>query len=168
RYFEVELEAPWELLEKRDPRGYYKRGLAGEFTDIIGYHEPYEASTAEVKIEATEDSTVEELGALVFERLFNHGFLGRRELDVLINGGTFGPGAADADDEVDAEEARQEMIERRIQAERAARRRAAEATPAAKAAPARVAAKTARKAGAASAAKAGGSKAGSAKSKAGG
>ncbi|WP_373045142.1 adenylyl-sulfate kinase [Vulgatibacter sp.] len=147
RFVEVEVNAPWEQLVERDHRGFYKRGTAGEITDIIGYHEPYETNTnPEIKVDTGTTTDEEKLGAHVFERLFSHGFLSRKERDVLINGGTLDFDDEDeAEVEQDAEEARAELIERRVAAEAAARAAAAgEAKSGAKAVKPAKAAKVAR------------------------
>ena len=36
RYFEVYIRVPLEALVARDPKGLYKRALAGEITDVVG------------------------------------------------------------------------------------------------------------------------------------
>jgi len=152
RFVEVMVEAPWEKLLERDHRGFYKQGVSGAVTDIIGYHEPYQTNTdPEIKVDTGVTESVEELGREVFERLFNHGFLSRRERDVLINGGTLDRGHEEEEEEIDAEEARHEMIERRLRAEAAARAEAEKgAAPAKgkKAAPAKAKAAPAPKAAA--------------------
>ncbi|MEE2722146.1 MAG: adenylyl-sulfate kinase [Pseudomonadota bacterium] len=43
-YFEVYLDAPLELVQKRDPKGLYAKAAAGQMTDVVGldipWHEP--------------------------------------------------------------------------------------------------------------------------------
>ncbi len=36
RYFEVYIRVPFETVVARDPKGLYKRALAGEITDVVG------------------------------------------------------------------------------------------------------------------------------------
>jgi len=120
RFVEVMVDAPWEKLVERDPRGLYKQIEKGEITDIIGYHEPYETNShPEIKVDTGGEESVEDLGRFVFERLFGHGFLSRRERDVLINGGTLEPDEEEVET-IDAEEAREEVIARAEAAAQAA------------------------------------------------
>jgi adenylylsulfate kinase len=40
-YFEVFLDAPIELLIERDPKGLYRKAMAGEMPDVVGVDIPY-------------------------------------------------------------------------------------------------------------------------------
>lgn len=42
-YFEVHLDAPIDLLVARDPKGLYRRALAGEIGDVVGVDIAYPA-----------------------------------------------------------------------------------------------------------------------------
>ena len=43
RFFEVHLNAPLDVCEKRDPKGLYARARAGQIMDFTGISAPYEA-----------------------------------------------------------------------------------------------------------------------------
>lgn len=42
RFVEVYMEAPVEVLAERDPKGLYRRALAGEIENFTGVSDPYE------------------------------------------------------------------------------------------------------------------------------
>jgi adenylyl-sulfate kinase len=42
RFVEVYMEAPIEVLAARDPKGLYRRAMAGEITNLTGVNDPYE------------------------------------------------------------------------------------------------------------------------------
>ena len=44
-YFQVFLDAPIELLKKRDPKGLYARALAGREKNVVGVDIPFKAPT---------------------------------------------------------------------------------------------------------------------------
>ncbi len=41
-FYEVYVNCPVEVCMKRDPKGLYKKALAGEITDFTGVQDPYE------------------------------------------------------------------------------------------------------------------------------
>jgi len=43
RFVEVYCEAPLDVLKERDPKGLYKKALAGEIKNFTGIDDPYEA-----------------------------------------------------------------------------------------------------------------------------
>jgi adenylylsulfate kinase len=43
RYIEVFCDCPLDVLEKRDPKGLYRRAIAGEIPNFTGISDPYEA-----------------------------------------------------------------------------------------------------------------------------
>ncbi len=45
-FFEVWVDTPLEICERRDPKGLYKRARAGELKDFTGISAPYEVPTA--------------------------------------------------------------------------------------------------------------------------
>ena len=45
-FIEVYVECPLETLVERDPKGLYKKALAGEITGFTGVDDPYEAPEA--------------------------------------------------------------------------------------------------------------------------
>jgi bifunctional enzyme CysN/CysC len=46
RYLEVWVDAPLEVVERRDPKGLYRRARAGEITGLTGVDAPYEPPSA--------------------------------------------------------------------------------------------------------------------------
>ncbi len=42
-FFEIYVNAPLEVCEKRDVKGLYKKARAGEIKDFTGIHQPFEA-----------------------------------------------------------------------------------------------------------------------------
>lgn len=53
RFLEVGIECPLAVCIARDPKGIYRRGLAGELTNVPGLHDPYEPPlNPEVRIPA--------------------------------------------------------------------------------------------------------------------
>ena len=44
-FFEVFVDAPLELCEKRDPKGIYKKARKGEIKDFTGIDSPYQVPT---------------------------------------------------------------------------------------------------------------------------
>lgn len=69
KFFEVYLNAPLEVCEKRDTKGLYARARAGEIKDFTGISAPYEAPlNAEVELR-TNESTVAECVSTVLKRL---------------------------------------------------------------------------------------------------
>jgi adenylylsulfate kinase len=77
RFFEVFVDTPLDVCEKRDPKGLYRRARAGEIPEFTGISSPYEPPTrAEVVLRTAEmpvDTCVETVVALLTER----GIVGR-------------------------------------------------------------------------------------------
>jgi adenylyl-sulfate kinase len=46
RFFEVFVDAPLEVCERRDPKGLYRQARRGEIADFTGVSAPYEPPTA--------------------------------------------------------------------------------------------------------------------------
>jgi adenylyl-sulfate kinase len=69
RFCEVYVECPIEVLTARDPKGLYKRALAGELKNFTGIDDPYEPPLdAEVHLH-TDRETPEESFRKIIERL---------------------------------------------------------------------------------------------------
>jgi len=86
RFFEIFVDCSFEVLMERDSKGIYRRALSGELQDVVGVQSPYEPPTsAEVKVDMGRGS-VEEVAKEVFDRMVNHGYLSRKERDILVNG----------------------------------------------------------------------------------
>lgn len=118
RFFEVFVDCPFETLMARDEKGIYRRALSGELQDVVGVQAPYEPPvSAEVKVDMGRGD-VEAVAAEIFDRLASHGYISRKERDVLINGS--GPGKAPA----------KAAAKATVEAVRAAAKRAAGESPA--------------------------------------
>ena len=46
RYIEVFCDCPLDVLEQRDPKGLYRKAMAGEIANFTGISDPYEAPAA--------------------------------------------------------------------------------------------------------------------------
>jgi len=65
-FVEVYCEAPIEKLIERDPKGLYKKALAGEIKGFTGIDDPYEApEKAEIVVKTAEESIEESMGKIL-------------------------------------------------------------------------------------------------------
>jgi adenylylsulfate kinase len=65
-YVQVYVRCPLETLKQRDPKGLYKRALAGEIEHFTGVSDPFEAPIgSEVVVDTAEQSVEESLGRIV-------------------------------------------------------------------------------------------------------
>ena len=65
-FVEVYCEAPIEKLIERDPKGLYKKALAGEIKGFTGIDDPYEApERAEVVVKTAEESIEESISKIL-------------------------------------------------------------------------------------------------------
>ena len=61
RFVEVFVQCSLDECKRRDPKGLYKRGEAGEVNDIAGWHQPFEEPiSCEVTILSESQKPVEE------------------------------------------------------------------------------------------------------------
>jgi len=68
-FFEVFIDAPLAVLERRDPKGLYKKARRGELRNFTGIDSPYETPEhAELRIDTTR-STAEMAADTILERL---------------------------------------------------------------------------------------------------
>jgi adenylyl-sulfate kinase len=66
RFVEVFCKAPVEKLIERDPKGLYKKALAGEIKGFTGIDDPYEdPEKPEVVVETTEETVEESVGKIM-------------------------------------------------------------------------------------------------------
>jgi adenylylsulfate kinase len=80
-FVEVHVNCPLEVCIERDPKGLYKKALAGEIKDFTGIDDPYEAPlTPEVELH-TDQETVDQSVGKILEKLVALGYLadGERE-----------------------------------------------------------------------------------------
>ncbi len=65
-FVEVYCEAPIEKLIERDPKGLYKKALAGEIKGFTGIDDPYEApEKAEIVVKTAEESIEESVAKIL-------------------------------------------------------------------------------------------------------
>ncbi|NIV10435.1 MAG: adenylyl-sulfate kinase, partial [Aliifodinibius sp.] len=65
----IYCNCPFDILAKRDPKGLYKRALAGEIKDFTGLDSPYEPpESPEISVH-TDRQTVEESLSFIFSSL---------------------------------------------------------------------------------------------------
>lgn len=74
-YIEVFCDCPLDILEKRDPKGLYKKARAGELPNFTGISDPYEAPDHSEIVLNTGEETIEESYQKVMSYLEAHGQL---------------------------------------------------------------------------------------------
>lgn len=74
-FIEVYLKCPLEVLMERDPKGLYKKALAGEIKEFTGISAPYEEPLNPEIILETDKETVEESTEKIISYLKEHGIV---------------------------------------------------------------------------------------------
>jgi adenylylsulfate kinase len=75
QFVEVFVNAPLEVVEKRDTKGLYKKARSGEIPNFTGVSDPYEAPT-EAEIEVfTGDESIEESANKILAYLEERGLI---------------------------------------------------------------------------------------------
>ena len=90
-FVEVYCECPLNELIKRDPKGLYKKALAGEIKGFTGVDDPYEASENPEVVCNTLEETAEESLDKIFNKLIQLGLLSitKKKQDLISpHGGT--------------------------------------------------------------------------------
>lgn len=72
KFVEVYVNASIDVCIKRDPKGLYKKAIAGEITNFTGIDSPYEAPLFHQIEINTEESTVQEAVDKIVKYLFEH------------------------------------------------------------------------------------------------
>jgi adenylyl-sulfate kinase len=72
KFVEVYVNASMDICMKRDPKGLYKKAVAGEITNFTGVDSPYEAPLFHQLEINTEKVTVEEAVEQIMKYLFEH------------------------------------------------------------------------------------------------
>ena len=75
-FIEVYVECPMETLVERDPKGLYKKALAGEITGFTGVDDPYEAPELPEVTVHTGTETVDESTHVIVDYLEHRGLVG--------------------------------------------------------------------------------------------
>lgn len=74
-FIEVYADAPLEVVEKRDPKGLYKKAKAGEIKEFTGISAPYEEPKApEIHIK-THEVSVEQGVQIILDYLVKHNLI---------------------------------------------------------------------------------------------
>ncbi len=68
-FIEVFVDTSLDECIKRDPKGLYKKALAGEIKDLTGLQDPYEAPENPELVIPTEEVTVDQAADMVMESL---------------------------------------------------------------------------------------------------
>jgi bifunctional enzyme CysN/CysC len=76
-FVEIYVEAPLDTVIARDPKGLYKRALAGQIKNFTGIDQPYEAPEAAELVLHTAQSTPEALAERVVAELAARGHIDR-------------------------------------------------------------------------------------------
>lgn len=74
-FIEVFVDAPLEVVEARDVKGWYAKARSGEVTEFTGVSDPYEPPLHPELVLHTAATTPEGNARLVVEHLRAHGFL---------------------------------------------------------------------------------------------
>jgi len=74
-YIEVFCDCPLDILEKRDPKGLYKRARAGEIANFTGISDPYEPPDDPKIVLKTGEETEGESYQKVISYLEEHGYI---------------------------------------------------------------------------------------------
>jgi len=78
RFIEVYTKASLETCEKRDPKGLYKKALAGIIKDFTGINAPYEAPENPELVIDTDKETIEESAENVLAKLHELGLIDKK------------------------------------------------------------------------------------------
>lgn len=79
-FIEVYTECPLETLIERDPKGMYKKALAGEITGFTGIDDPYEEPETPEIVVHTGQETLEESANVILLYLEEKGFISESDL----------------------------------------------------------------------------------------
>jgi len=75
KFIEIFMDTPIETCIQRDPKGLYKKALAGEIKQFTGIDDPYEPpDNPEIRLRTT-DTTPEECAQTIIEYLEAHGLI---------------------------------------------------------------------------------------------
>jgi len=74
-FVEVYVECPMETLVERDPKGLYKKALAGEIKGFTGIDDPYESPESPEVVVHTGSQTIDESTHVILDYLEQHGLI---------------------------------------------------------------------------------------------
>jgi ATP sulfurylase/adenylyl-sulfate kinase len=78
-FIEGYVECPMETLVERDPKGLYKKALAGKITGFTGVDDPYEAPESPEIVVHTGSQSIEESAQIILAYLEQQGLIGAGE-----------------------------------------------------------------------------------------
>ena len=81
--FEVFVKAPIDVCIERDPKGLYKKALAGEIKNFTGIDDPYEEPLDPDVIVETDKETVEESVDKILRTAFEKNYLSKDSFEDL-------------------------------------------------------------------------------------
>ncbi len=74
-FLEIYVETPIEICQQRDPKGLYKRAMAGKIKNFTGVDSPYELpKKPEIRVDTTSHSA-SELADQIFDHMIRDGYL---------------------------------------------------------------------------------------------
>jgi adenylylsulfate kinase len=82
-FVEVYVKCSLDTCIQRDPKGLYKKALAGEIKDLTGLQDPYEEPINPEIVVHTESQTVEEIAEIIIDKLVALGYI--HPLSEVIN-----------------------------------------------------------------------------------
>lgn len=74
-FIEVFIDTPFEVCAQRDPKGLYKKALAGEIKNFTGLDSPYEAPQNSEIVIKTDELSIEEACLKIESYLLKNGIL---------------------------------------------------------------------------------------------
>jgi len=75
-FFEVFVDTPIEVCQQRDPKGLYKKAIAGEIKNFTGISDPYEApEKPEIHLTYRDDATPTDQAKEIFDALLRCGVI---------------------------------------------------------------------------------------------
>lgn len=74
-FLEVYIDTSLEECIHRDPKGLYKKAMAGQIKDLTGLQDPYEAPEHPELVIPTEDVSVDQAAEMVVGAISEHGYL---------------------------------------------------------------------------------------------
>jgi adenylylsulfate kinase len=74
-FVEVYVRCPLDVLIQRDPKGLYRKALAGEITNLTGIQDPYEEPVSPEIIVDTDKLSIEESINIIVNYLISNGFV---------------------------------------------------------------------------------------------
>jgi adenylyl-sulfate kinase len=81
-FLEIFVDAPMDVLVRRDVKGLYRRALSGELTHFTGVSDPYERPEAPDLVVETAEEKSDESGGHIWALLVDRGLIAR-DLEML-------------------------------------------------------------------------------------